>query len=308
MKVGFVGLGIMGAPMAGHLQNGGHELFLHDLAPVLPPDLLKAGAVACDSGRAVAEASEIVILMVPDTPDVQAALFAPDGVAQGLGAGQLVVDMSSISPTATTNFAARINALGSEYLDAPVSGGSIGAVNATLTIMVGGPQAAFDSAMPLFELMGGTVTLIGTRNGDGQVCKAANQIIVGVTVQAVAEALVLAAKAGADPAKVRQALMDGAASSMILENHGARMLEGNFEPGFRAELQQKDLNVVLSAARDLGVVLPLAATAESLYNALNARGKAKADHSAVVTILEELAACQVAPRDGGSNNGEGDND
>jgi 2-hydroxy-3-oxopropionate reductase len=296
MKIGFVGLGIMGAPMAGHLQKGGHQLFLHDLAPDLPAGLLAGGAIRCNSGRAVAEAADIVILMVPDTPDVEAALFAPDAVAQGLSAGKLLIDMSSISPTATTGFAARINDLGCDYLDAPVSGGSIGAVNGTLTIMAGGPQAAFDRALPLFELMGGTVTLIGTRNGDGQVCKAANQIIVGVTVQAVAEALVLAAKAGADPAKVRQALMGGAASSMILDKHGARMLDRNFEPGFRAELQQKDLNVALSAGRDLGVVLPLAATAESLYNALNARSMAKADHSAVVTILEELAACQVAPQ------------
>ena len=296
MKVGFIGLGIMGAPMAGHLQKGGHELFLHDLAPDLPANLLQGGAVACDSNRAVAEQADVVILMVPDTPDTEAALFGQDGAAEGLRAGQLVVDMSSISPTATTEFAARINALGCLYLDAPVSGGGAGAENAKLTIMVGGPQEAFDRAKPLFELMGGTVTLIGTRNGDGQVCKACNQIIVGVTVQAVAEALVLATKAGADPAIVRQALMGGAAGSVILENHGARMIEGNFEPGFRAELQQKDLNVVLSAARDLGVVLPLAATAESLYNALNARGQSKIDHSAVVTVLEDLASCQVSPK------------
>jgi 2-hydroxy-3-oxopropionate reductase len=209
MKVGFVGLGIMGAPMAGHLQKGGHALCLFDLMPERPGDLLTGGAMARDSGRAVAEASDIVILMVPDTPDVAAALFADNCVAQGLSPGKLVIDMSSISPTATTDFANRINDLSCDYLDAPVSGGSVGAVNGALTIMVGGPQAAFDRALPLFELMGGTVTLIGTRNGDGQVCKAANQIIVGVTVQAVAEALVLAAKAGADPAIVRQALMGG---------------------------------------------------------------------------------------------------
>ena len=256
MKVGFIGLGVMGAPMAAHLQNGGHQLYLYDLVPSLPAALLQGDAIACDSSQAVTEQVDAVILMVPDTPDVEAALFGPHGVAEGLHAGQLVVDMSSISPTATTAFAARINSLGCLYLDAPVSGGSVGAYNATLTIMAGGPQTAFDRAAPLFALMGDTVTLIGTRNGDGQVCKAANQIIVGVTVQAVAEALVLAAKAGADPARVRQALMGGAAASMILENHGARMLERNFEPGFRDELQQKDLNVALSAARDLGVVLP----------------------------------------------------
>ncbi|HJM92571.1 MAG: 2-hydroxy-3-oxopropionate reductase [Alphaproteobacteria bacterium] len=301
MKVGFIGLGIMGAPMAGHLQKGGHELFLHDLAPDLPAHLLQNGAVACGSNRDVAEQADVIILMVPDTPDTEAVLFGANGVSEGLGAGKLVIDMSSISPTATTEFAARINDLGCLYLDAPVSGGVVGAENAKLTIMAGGPQEAFDRAMPLFELMGGTVTLIGTRNGDGQVCKACNQIVVGVTVQAVAEALVLAAKAGTDPAIVRQALMGGAASSMILENHGARMIEGNFEPGFRAELQQKDLNVVLSAARDLGVVLPLAATAESLYNALNARGQSKADHSAVVTVLEDLASCQVSSKGRGQS-------
>lgn len=259
---------------------------MHDLVPDLPAELLQGDGVVCGNGCAVAAAADVIILMVPDTPDVQAALFDPGGIAEGLSPGKLLIDMSSISPTATAEFATQINQLGCDYLDAPVSGGSVGAVNGTLTIMVGGAQAAFDRALPLFEQMGGTVTLIGTRNGDGQVCKAANQIIVGVTVQAVA-----------NPIKVQQALMGGAASSTILQNHGARMLAGDFEPGFRAELQQKDLRVVLSAARDLGVVLPLAATAEGLYNALTACGRGKEDHSAIVTILEELAACKVAPLD-----------
>ena len=296
-QIGFVGLGIMGRPMAGHLLAAGHQLFLHDKLPPLPEELLAGGAVACDSAREAAEQAEVVILMVPDTPDVEAALFDVDSVAAGLGPGKLVIDMSSISPTATARFAERVNALDCLYLDAPVSGGSVGAETAKLTIMVGGPEEAFERARPLFELMGKTVTLIGSRNGDGQVCKAANQIIVGVTVQAVAEALVLAAKAGADPARVREALLGGAAASAILEMHGRRMLERDFEPGFRAELQHKDLNVVLSAARDLGVMLPLAATAESLYNAATAKGLAKRDHSAVVQILEDLAACRVAGGD-----------
>jgi 2-hydroxy-3-oxopropionate reductase len=227
--------------------------------------------------------------MVPDTPDVEAVLFGPDGVAEGLSPGKLVIDMSSISPTSTQRFAARINDLGCDYLDAPVSGGPPKAEAGTLTIMVGGPEAALTRARPLFELMGATITLIGARNGDGQVAKAANQIIVGLTVEAVAEALVFTAKAGADPARVRAALLGGAAASPILENHGGRMLARDFAPGFRAELQQKDLNVALAAARELGVVLPATAAAEQVYNALRARGAEKDDHIAVLRVLEDLA-------------------
>jgi 2-hydroxy-3-oxopropionate reductase len=242
-KIGVIGLGIMGRPMAGHLVAGGHKLFLHDLTP-LPDQLLAKGAVGCKSGKEVAERSDIVILMVPDTPHVEAALFGPSGVAEGLSRGKVVVDMSSISPIDTKRFAAKINQLGCEYLDAPVSGGEVGAKQASLTIMVGGTEATFANVKPLFDLMGKNVTLVGG-NGDGQTCKVANQIIVALTIEAVGEALLFAAKAGADPAKVRQALKGGFAASRVLEVHGEQMIKPNFDPGFRIELHQKDLNLAL---------------------------------------------------------------
>jgi len=295
MKIGFIGLGIMGRPMAGHLIAAGHTLFLHDLAP-LPQDLLDAGATACQSGRAVAQAADVVITMVPDTPHVEAALFGPDGVAEGLSAGKIVVDMSSISPVATKDFARRINELGCAYLDAPVSGGEVGAKAASLTIMAGGPEAAFAVVKPLFELMGKNITLVGG-NGDGQTTKVANQIIVALTIEAVGEALLLASKAGADPAKVRQALMGGFASSRILEVHGERMVKRTFDPGFRIELHQKDLNLALSTARSLGVSLPNTATAQELFNACAARGGKAWDHSAMVRALETLANFEIGQKE-----------
>ena len=291
MKIGFVGLGIMGRPMAANLLAAGHELHGYATSGV-PDDLIKLGAKAEANGQAVAAASEIVILMVPDTPHVEAALFGEGGVASGLAKGTLVIDMSSISPTATKDFAARINALGCDYLDAPVSGGEVGAQQATLTIMVGGPQAAFDRAKPIFELMGKNITLVGG-NGDGQTCKVANQIIVGLTIEAGGEALLFASKAGADPEKVRGALMGGFASSRILELHGKRMIERNFEPGFRINLHQKDLNLALSGARELGISLPNTATTQELFNACAARGGSAKDHSALVQALELLADHQI---------------
>jgi 2-hydroxy-3-oxopropionate reductase len=248
----------------------------------------------CATAKEVAEAAEIVITMVPDTPDVQQVLFGADGVAAGLSEGKLVIDMSSVSPTATREFAASINELGCLYLDAPVSGGQVGARNAALTIMVGGPQAAFERARPLFELMGKNITLVGPENGAGQTCKVANQIIVALTIEAVGEALVFAAKAGADPAKVREALMGGFASSKILEVHGERMIKRTFDPGFRIELHQKDLNLALQSARELGVSLPNTATAQELFNACRAEGGAGWDHSAMVRALEKLANHAVA--------------
>lgn len=287
--VGFIGLGIMGAPMAARVQAAGYPLVIVDFDPPLPDVLLKAGARVCSSNQQVAEASDIIILMVPDTPDVDTVLFAPGGVAAGLSAGKTVIDMSSISPTATVDFAERIRALGCSYLDAPVSGGAARAITGELTIMVGGPQETFDQMLPLFNTMGTTVTLIGTRNGDGQVCKVANQIIVGTTVQAVAEALLFASKAGADPHKVREALMGGAAGSVILENHGQRMLDRAFDASFRVELQRKDLGLAVEAASELGMVLPNATTAWQLYHSCVARGDAGADHIAVLKVLEDLA-------------------
>src|SRR6516225_8015491 len=288
-NVGFIGLGIMGAPMALNLQKGGHKLFLYSRSGVKDKALLEGGGIECGSPAELAKAAEFIITMVPNTSDVDAVLFGENGVAAGLTEkGKLVIDMSSISPLATKEFAARIRKLGSDYLDAPVSGGDVGAKNATLTIMVGGSEAAFEQARPLFELMGKNVTLVGA-NGDGQTTKVANQIIVALTIEAISEALVFAAKAGADPAKVRQALMGGFASSRILEVHGERLLKRNFEPGFRIELHQKDLSLALEGAKALGVSLPNTATCQELFNACVANGFAKSDHSAMVRALETLA-------------------
>jgi 2-hydroxy-3-oxopropionate reductase len=292
-KIGFIGLGIMGRPMAGHLKAAGHEVTVVERKSLTADD--RAAFAVAPTAKAVAEASEVVILMVPDTPDVEAVLFGADGVASGLKPGSLVIDMSSISPTATKGFAARIREAGGEYLDAPVSGGEVGAKNAALTIMVGGPQAAFDRALPLFQAMGKNITLVGEENGAGQTCKVANQIIVALTIEAVGEALVFAAKAGADPAKVRQALMGGLATSRILELHGERMIKRTFAPGFRIELHQKDLNLALQSGRELGVALPNTASAAQLFAACAAAGGAGLDHSAMVKALETLAAHKVAP-------------
>ncbi len=291
-KIGFIGLGIMGKPMAGHLQKGGHELFLHDVVD-LPEELLSAGATKCSSSKEVAENAEIVIIMVPDTPHVDAVLFGENGVAEGLSKGMTVVDMSSISPIETKEFAKKIQDLGCEYMDAPVSGGEVGAQNAALTIMVGGEQKTFDKVKPLFDLMGQNITLVGGC-GDGQTCKVANQIIVALNIEAVGEALLFASKAGADPATVREALMGGFASSKILEVHGERMIKRTFDPGFRIELHQKDLNLALSGARALGISLPNTATAQELFNACAARGGSTWDHSAMVKALELMADHEVA--------------
>ncbi len=293
-NVGFIGLGIMGRPMAKHLQDAGHQLFLHTRRQA-PPELVEGGGVECKSGEEVAQRSEIIITMVPDTPDVASVLFGPEGVAEGLSKGKIVVDMSSISPIETKVFAKRINELGCDYLDAPVSGGEVGAKAATLTIMVGGPEGAFEKVKPLFETMGKNITLVGG-NGDGQTTKVANQIIVALNIEAVAEALLFAAKAGADPAKVRQALMGGFASSKILEVHGDRMVKRTFDPGFRIELHQKDLNLALQGARALGVSLPNTATAQELLNACSANGGKAWDHSAMVRALELLANFEIGSK------------
>ncbi|HET6921552.1 MAG TPA: 2-hydroxy-3-oxopropionate reductase [Anaeromyxobacteraceae bacterium] len=291
MDVGFIGLGIMGRPMAGHLVKGGHVLHLFSRSGV-PQELVAAGGRACDSGKEVAERSQVVITMVPDTPDVERALFGPMGVAEGLEPGKLVVDMSSVSPIETKRFAERVKALGCDYLDAPVSGGEVGARNAALTIMVGGSDTAFARARPLFELMGKNITHVGG-SGDGQTCKVANQIVVALAIEAVAEALLFASKAGADPAKVRQALLGGFATSRVLEVHGERMLKRTFDPGFRIELHQKDLGLALAGARALGIALPNTATAQQLFNACVAAGGARWDHSAMVKALERLAAHEL---------------
>ncbi|MBA9063409.1 MAG: 2-hydroxy-3-oxopropionate reductase [Cupriavidus sp.] len=287
MNIGFIGLGIMGAPMAGHLIAAGHSLFLKTRRSV-PEALLAAGGTACATAAAVAERADTIILMLPDTPDVEQVLFGADGVAEGLSPGKTVIDMSSIAPLATKDFAARIAERGGAYLDAPVSGGEVGAKNAALSIMVGGEPEAFERARPLFEAMGKTVTHVGPV-GAGQVAKVANQIIVALTIEAVAEGLLFASKAGADPAKVRQAITGGLATSRILELHGARMIERTFDPGFRIGLHQKDLNLALDGARTLGLSLPATALAQQLFSACVAQGGAAWDHSAMVKALESLA-------------------
>jgi 2-hydroxy-3-oxopropionate reductase len=297
-KIGFIGLGIMGAPMASHLQRGGHHLFVHDRKNP-PIALVEAGATVCTSAEEVAKRADIVITMVPDTPQVEEVLFAPRGVAAGLTSGKLVIDMSSISPIATKDFARRIQALGCEYLDAPVSGGEVGAKAASLTIMVGGATEAFERARPLFALMGKNVTHVGG-HGDGQTTKVANQIIVALNIQSVAEALLFASRAGADPARVRQALMGGFASSRILEVHGERMVKRSFEPGFRIELHQKDLNLALQGAKAMGVSLPNTAVVQELMNACAATGGSKLDHSSLCRAIEMLSnhPIAVAPTEG----------
>jgi 2-hydroxy-3-oxopropionate reductase len=287
LKIGFIGLGVMGAPMAGHLLAAGHQLFVHTHGKV-PAALADSGATVCTHSRGVAERADIVFIMVPDTPDVQQVLFGEYGVAAGLAKGKAVVDCSSIDPIATREFARRIAELGCDYVDAPVSGGEVGAKAASLSIMVGGTEAAFARVQPLLALMGKNITHVGAV-GDGQVCKVANQIIVALNIGAVAEALVFAAKAGADPARVRQALMGGFASSRVLEVHGERMIKRTFEPGFRIALHQKDLNLALQGARSLGLALPQTAMAAQLMQTCAALGLAQSDHSALVQALEALA-------------------
>ena len=294
LKLGFVGLGIMGAPMAGQLVKAGHEVFIATRSKV-PQELASSAAIQCASPAEVAQKADIIFTMVPDTPDVEKVLFGDKGVSSGLSKGKVVVDMSSISPIATKEYAKKINALGCDYLDAPVSGGEVGAKNATLSIMVGGDEAVFNKVKPVLDLMGKNINLVGG-NGDGQTAKVANQIIVALNIEAVAEALVFASKAGADPAKVRQALMGGFASSKILEVHGERMVKRTFDPGFRIELHQKDLNLALNSARALGVSLPNTATAQELFNSCSAHGGKAWDHSAMVKALEKLANFEVGQK------------
>jgi 2-hydroxy-3-oxopropionate reductase len=290
MNIGFIGLGIMGTPMAQHLLDAGHTLYVRTRSAV--PAAL-AGATVCASPADVARAADVIFLMLPDTPDVEQVLLGDSGVAQGLTPGKTVVDMSSISPMETKRFAQRINALGCDYLDAPVSGGEVGAKAGSLTIMVGGEEAVFERIHPLFALLGKNITRVGS-NGDGQTTKVANQIIVALNIAAVGEALLFASKAGADPAKVRQALMGGFAASRILEVHGERMIQRTFNPGFRIALHQKDLNLALAGARSLGVALPQTAGAAQLMQSCAAQGWDQLDHSALVKALEHMAAHEVA--------------
>lgn len=286
--IGFIGLGVMGRPMAEHLIGAGQNVNLHRIKPV-SQYLVDKGGVAYDSARSLAEGSDILILMLPDTPDVEEVLFGAEGIADVLTPGKLVIDMSSISPVATKNFAEKLSAKGVGYLDAPVSGGEVGAKNAALTIMVGGSDADFARALPLFEIMGKSITHIGGV-GDGQTAKVANQIIVGLTIEAVAEALLFARRAGADLAKVREALLGGFAQSRILEVHGQRMIDESFDPGFRIRLHRKDLSLAADAARAMNLALPNTAMTQQLMNAALAIGLGDKDHSALIAALDHLSA------------------
>lgn len=287
-ELGFIGLGIMGKPMASHLVKAGHTVHVCDLAEESVKHVCSLGGKACSCCREIAQKSNIIFIMVPDTPDVEVVLFGKDGLAEGLKPGSIVVDMSSISPIATKEFAKRLTAMGVKMLDAPVSGGQVGAENATLSIMVGGPIEVFNQIKPYFDLMGKNIVHIGD-HGDGQTCKVANQIVVALTIEAVGEALLFASKAGADPAKVRAALLGGFAQSRILELHGERMIKHNFNPGFRIRLHQKDLNLALESARSMGLSLPNTSLAQELFNAVAAQGGSDLDHSAMVIALEKLA-------------------
>lgn len=291
--IGFIGLGIMGTPMARHLQDAGHVLYTSKFFIAPKQELIDNGLKIVESPKALAEKTDIIILMLPDTPEVKDVLLGENGVVLGLKPGKLVIDMSSISPIETKEFAKKVRETGSEYIDAPVSGGEVGAKGATLSIMAGGSQEAFDRALPLFKLMGKNITLVGDC-GDGQVTKVANQIIVALTIEAVSEALVLASKAGADPARVREALMGGFASSRILEVHGDRMIKRTFDPGFRISLHQKDLNLALQSAKTLGVSLPNTASTQELFNSCAANGDSGLDHSGLVRALERIANHEVA--------------
>ena len=291
-KIGFIGLGIMGRPMAGHLQTAGNQLYTVQHISPIPSELLEHGAVLCENPKKLAKECDVIIVMVPDTPDVEGILLGPNGVVAGLKPNTVVIDMSSISPIATKEIAKQIIETGGEYIDAPVSGGEVGAKQAKLTIMCGGKGETFEKILPLLELMGSNITLVGDI-GAGQTCKVANQIIVALTIEAVGEALIFASKAGVDPQRVRDALMGGFAGSRILEVHGERMIERKFDPGFRIELHQKDLKIALEGGRALGIGMPNTATVQELFNVCAANGWNNLDHSAMVRALELLAAHEV---------------
>ena len=286
--LGFIGLGAMGKPMALNLLKGNYPLLVHNRSRTAVDELVAAGAEDGESPRGLAERAEFILLCLPDSPDVQQVMNGQDGLLAGLSAGQVVIDMSTISPVVARELAQQVEALGAEMLDAPVSGGDVGARKGTLSIMVGGKAKVFERARPLFELMGKNIIRIG-ESGAGQVAKACNQIVVALTIEAISEALVLAAKAGVDPAAVREALLGGFAQSRILDLHGQRLLARNFEPGFRAALQHKDLKIALDTGRAYGVPLQGTSLVHELYGALLAAGQGALDHSALATMVELLA-------------------
>jgi len=288
MKLGFVGLGIMGRPMALNLRRAGYALWVHGRRPVTMEVLVEAGARACATAAEVAANADIIFIMVSDTPDVEHIVFGEHGLLQRLQPGQVVVDMSTISPAATRRVAQELEARGVEMLDAPVSGGEVGAINATLSIMVGGKEQVFQRVRPLFEALGKSIVHVGG-NGAGQVAKACNQIVAAVTIEAVSEALTFARQCGVDPARVREALLGGFAGSRILEVHGKRMLDHDFKPGFKVRLHQKDLRIVIENAHQLGLALPATALVAQHLNALIGSGEGDLDSAAIVKVVERMS-------------------
>jgi len=285
-KVGFIGLGIMGRPMALNLGRAGYDLFVHARWQESMEPLVATGAITCASPAEVARQADIVVTMVADTPDVEQVILGRHGVLEGVRAGSVVVDMSTISPSATRTMAKHLRERGAQMLDAPVSGGEAGAIDGVLSIMVGGTEAIFERVLPLFEVMGRNIVHVGG-NGAGQVCKACNQIAISQTIAGVAEAILMARASGVDPAKVRASLLGGFANSKVLEIHGQRMIEANYEPGFKAGLHQKDLRIVLEAAHELGIALPGTALVSQYLNALVGRGLGDLDSSALFRVLED---------------------
>jgi 2-hydroxy-3-oxopropionate reductase len=292
LKIGFIGLGIMGKPMARNLLKAGYSLTVYNRSRAAADELSKEGAERAGSSKEVAERSEVVITMLPDSPDVELVYLGENGIFSGLKPGTLLIDMSSISPVVARRLAAQAETAGCAMIDAPVSGGEAGAIGATLSIMIGGTEAAVERAMPMFHALGKNIVQVGGP-GAGQVTKAANQMVVGTTIAIVAEALVLAAKAGVDPGKVRQALLGGFAQSKILEAHGQKMLDRNFQPGFRIRLHEKDMKIALATGSEYGVPLVVTGVVGQLMTAMKGLGKGELDHSALVNFVEELAKKQL---------------
>jgi 2-hydroxy-3-oxopropionate reductase len=292
--IGFIGLGIMGKPMARNLLKAGYPLLVHNRSRASVEELANEGAAPAANAYEVAAAADILITMLPDSPDVEQVYNGAEGVFKGARSGALLIDMSTISPVVARKLAADAERRGCEMLDAPVSGGEAGAVGATLSIMIGGKPSAVDRAMPVFQKLGKNIVHVGAA-GAGQIAKAANQIVVGVTIAAVSEALVLAAKAGVDPAKVREVLLGGFAQSKILDAHGQKMLERNFKPGFRIRLHEKDLKIALASGSEYGVPLTTTAVVAQMMAAMKATGRGDLDHAALVTLVEELAGKKLDP-------------
>jgi len=293
--IGFIGLGIMGKPMARNLLKAGYSLIIHNRSGAVVEELSKEGAQSAANSQKVAERSEVIITMLPDSPDVELVFAGENGVFAGLKSGKLLIDMSSISPIVARKLAAEAGKLGCDMLDAPVSGGEAGAIAASLSIMIGGKTSAVERAMPIFEKLGKNIVHVGDA-GAGQVTKAANQMVVGTTIAIVSEALVLAAKAGVDPAKVRQALLGGFAQSKMLESHGQKMLDRNFKPGFRIRLHEKDMKIALATGSEFGVPLMVTGVVGQMMTAMKGMGNGDLDHSALVTFVEELAKSEIGQK------------